>query len=134
MPYPVSSGAGEAPEGKNEMTDTTTPAKAKAAGAAPELQEAAPKNKVPANPALVEFPRDEYGTMSNLRRELLLAASTIRGNPEKHKAYLATLGIAAQHAQARLAADAAAIQQEYNDEAERIARANRVGRVAGRPV
>lgn len=116
------------------MTDTTTPAKAKAAGAAPELQEAAPKNRVPANPALVEFPRDEYGTMSNLRRELLLAASNIRGNPEKHKLYLATLGIAAQHAQARLSTDAEAIKREYQDEEDRISRANRVGRVAGRVV
>ena len=116
------------------MTDTTTPKAAKAADAPAEGQEKAVKALVPANPALVEFPRDEYGTMSALRKELLLAASTVRGNETKHKLFLATLGIAAQHAQARLAADKQAIQQEYDDEVARIERVNRTGRVHARAV
>lgn len=116
------------------MTDTTTPTTPNAAGGPSEPQRAPVKPAVPANPALVEFPRDEYGTMSNLRRELLLAASNIRGNPEKHKLYLNTLGIAAQHAAARLDADKAAIQQEHDDEVARIERVNRTGRVHGRAV
>lgn len=124
------------------MTDTTTPQAVKAADAPAVPQEKAVKalvpaqagTAVPANPALVEFPRDEYGTMSNLRKELLLAASTVRGNETKHKLFLATLGIAAQHAQARLAADKAAIQQEYDDEVARIERVNRTGRVHARTV
>ena len=116
------------------MTDTTTPQAVKAADAPAVAAGEAVKALVPANPALVEFPRDEYGTMSNLRRELLLAASTVRGNETKHKLFLATLGIAAQHAQSRLAADKAAIQQEYDDEVARIERVNRTGRVHARTV
>ena len=116
------------------MTDTTTPKAAKAADAPAVAAGEAIKPSVPANPALVEFPRDEYGTMSALRKELLLAASTIRGNETKQKLFLETLGIAAQHSQARLAADKKAIQQEYDDEVARIERVNRTGRVHARTV
>lgn len=116
------------------MTDTTTPAETKAADAPSKAAGDGIKNPVPANPALVEWPRDEYGNLSNLRRELLLAASTVRGNTEKHKLFLATLGVAAQHAQARLSSDKAAIQQEADDEVARIERVNATGRVHGRAV
>ncbi len=116
------------------MTDTTTPAPVAAAGGPSEGQPKAKRPAVPANPALVEFPRDEYGTMSALRKELLLAASTVRGNETKHKLFLETLSIAAQHAQSRLQADKNALQQEYDDEVARIERVNRTGRVHARTV
>ena len=134
MPLIDLSGAGERQTGKNKMTDTTTPAKPEAAGGPSEAQAAGSKNPVPANPAMVEFPRDEYGTLSPLRQELLLAASRIRGNKEKHALFLATLETAAQHALARFQPDAAAIQSEADEEVARINRANAVGRVAGRAV
>lgn len=98
------------------------------------LAPAAPKATVPANPALLEWPRDEWGTLSPLRAELTQAASRIRGNEEKHKLFLATLGYAAQHAQARFASDRQALIQEGQDEADRIANVNRTARVYGRAV
>ena len=99
------------------------------------VQPAAPvKLTVPANPALVEWPRDEWGSLSNLRRELLLAASNIRGQDDKHELYLKTLQIAAMHALARLAGDKAAVEAELLQEAQRVERAAATGRVYGQAV
>lgn len=92
------------------------------------------KPKVPANPALVEWPRDEWGFTSALRQELLRVASAIRGSDEKQKLFLGTLGIAAQHAQARFERDKTDLQAEVQAEADRIERVNRTGRVYGRAV
>ncbi|QWY83443.1 hypothetical protein [Rhizobium phage RHph_X3_9] len=60
---------------------------------------------VSSNPAQVEFPRDEWGFTSNLRKYGLLVAGAIRGDDAKLALYIQTLGILAQHAQARLPAD-----------------------------
>ena len=92
------------------------------------------KAVVPGNPALLEWPRDEWGTLSPLRTELTQAAGRIRGSAEKHKLFLATLGYAAQHAQARLESDKQALIKEGQDEADRIANVNRTARVYGRAV
>lgn len=95
----------------------------------------APENPtVSANPALVEWPRDEWGTLANLRRELLLAASNIRGQDYKHELYMKTLQIAAMHALARLAGDKAAVEAELLHEAQRVERAAATGRVYGQAV
>ena len=65
---------------------------------------------VSTNPALVEFPRDEWGFTSDLRKAGLQAASSVRGNPEKQALFVATLRVLAQHAAARLKGDAAELK------------------------
>lgn len=89
---------------------------------------------VSANAALVEWPRDEWGSLSNLRKELLLAASNIRGQDDKQEVFLNTLKTAAMHALARFSADKAALAAEVEYENTRIARQNGTGRVYGTPV
>jgi hypothetical protein len=89
---------------------------------------------VSANSALVEWPRDEWGSLSKLRKELLLAASNIRGQADKQEVFLNTLKTAALHALARFDADKAAIAAEVEYENTRIARQNGTGRVYGTPV
>lgn len=57
------------------------------------------------NPALVEFPRDEWGFTSELRKVGLRSAAAIRGDEAKLTLYIQTLATLAQHAQARIAGD-----------------------------
>lgn len=76
------------------------------------------KNTVSHNPAMVEFPSDEYGFTSTLREAGLRTASNINGSPEKHRLYMDTLRVLAGHAQARLEIDA----NEQQLEAMRIAK------------
>ena len=89
---------------------------------------------VSANTALVEWPRDEWGSLSSLRKELLLAASNIRGQDDKQEVFLNTLKTAALHAIARFSGDKAALVAEVEYENNRIARQNGTGRVYGTPV
>ena len=112
------------------MTDTPSSPVEKAAPAAP----VAVQKGVSGNSALVEFPRDEYGSMTALRKELLLAASTIRGNDAKQELFLETLKIGILHARARLASDKAALQAELDAEEARINRYTAVARVHTRSV
>ena len=75
------------------MTDTTTnPAK-------PEVPE------VSTNTALLVFPADKWGYTSKMRKELLLAAGSIKGQPDKAKLYLQTLDLIRAHVIARFALD-----------------------------
>ena len=62
---------------------------------------------VPANPALVEFPRDTWGFTTALRKIGLQVAGAIRGDRAKLELFIQTLGILAQHAQARIDGDVA---------------------------
>jgi hypothetical protein len=78
---------------------------------------------VSANPALVEFPRDEWGFTTELRKAGIQAAQRIRGNEEKHKLYIETIKILVQHALARFEGDAAALIAEIAAIAERDASA-----------
>ena len=89
---------------------------------------------VSANSALVEWPRDEWGSLSALRKELLLAAGNIRGQDDKQEVFLNTLKTAALHAIARFGADKTALIAEVEYENNRIARQNGTGRVYGTPV
>lgn len=68
--------------------------------------------KVPANPAKVEFPRDIWGATTELRKAGLKCAGKITHDEQKLTTYLQTLGILAQHAQARYAQNKAA-RDEY---------------------
>lgn len=74
-----------------------------------EKKEAPASTEVHSNPALVEFPLDTWGMTSELRKAGIRAASSVRGNEEKHKLLLQTLRIIAQHSAARLKGDAAAL-------------------------
>lgn len=76
---------------------------------------------VATNPALVEFPRDQWGMTSELRKAGLRAASSVRGNPEKQALLLQTLRVIAQHSQARLQSDADALIARGEKIAERNA-------------
>lgn len=60
---------------------------------------------VSANPAQVEFPRDEWGFTTALRKTGLSVAGAIRGDRKKLELFIQTLGILAQHAQARIDGD-----------------------------
>ena len=100
----------------------------------PVVEPVAPVTSVSANTALVEWPRDEWGSLSNLRKELLLAASNIRGQDDKQELFLNTLKTAALHAIARFSADKTALIAEVEYENNRIARQNGTGRVYGTPV
>lgn len=62
---------------------------------------------VSSNPAQVEFPRDTWGFTTALRKYGLLVAGAIRGDEEKLSVFIQTLGILAQHAQARIEGDKA---------------------------
>jgi len=76
---------------------------------------------VSANPALVEFPRDEWGMTSELRKAGIRAAQSVRGNPEKQALFVATLRILAQHSAARVNSDADAVKARVRKLAERDA-------------
>lgn len=88
--------------------------------------------KVSTNPALVEFPRDEWGFTTELRAAGLLAASSVNGNKEKQAIFNATLRVLAQHAAARLKPDADALVKYAEKIAEREASAYQ--RVASRGI
>ncbi|QOE32169.1 hypothetical protein CPT_Paso_052 [Rhizobium phage Paso] len=81
---------------------------------------------VSSNPALVEFPRDEWGFTAALRKTGLQVAGAIRGDEKKLELFIQTLGILAQHAQARIEGDKAARAERL----EQIANSGRVN-VAG---
>lgn len=68
-------------------------------------------SEISANPAKVSFPRDQWGFTTALRKYGLLVAGAIRGDEQKLKLYIQTLGILAQHAQARIASDRAAKEE-----------------------
>jgi hypothetical protein len=88
------------------LTDNPSPTVENPAPAPQEAPRAARKNTVSSNPARVKFPRDLSGTYAPLRKELLLAVSRIRGNSDKQKLFMETLGVAAQHSLARIDKDA----------------------------
>jgi hypothetical protein len=70
------------------------------------------------NPATIEFPRDEWGMTTELRKAGLRGAASIRGNEAKLRVYLATLSILALHAKARLDDDKASNAARLAESAE----------------
>lgn len=60
---------------------------------------------VSANPAEIKFPKDQWGFTSGVRREVLRACASVRGNDEKHAILVATLAILLQHTHKRLPKD-----------------------------
>ena len=101
-----------------------------------QLAPAAPA--VSANPAAVEFPRDQYGFTSDLRAIGLSAAGRVLLSQDKLDVYLETLEILAKHAVARFNKNTASAKAEAEDrikadkdraEAEVIARERSVLRL-----
>lgn len=60
---------------------------------------------VATNVALLQFPRDPFGFTSAFKKEFLKAASTIRGQDDKHEIILNTLAILTAHVKARKSGD-----------------------------
>lgn len=63
--------------------------------------------KVGTNPAKLEFPQDRWGFTSAIRKEVLKAASAVKGQDDKHDLLLSTLLVLLTHIKARKDADAA---------------------------
>ncbi len=98
-------------------------------------------NDVSGNPQLLVWPTDETGFTGNLRVELARAASRVNGHPAKLAVLMATLRMAAQHAQARFRGQAEAnqrmleslaAQEQAEVEAEELVRAREVAKLQAR--
>jgi len=57
------------------------------------------------NPMQIKWPRDTWGTTTELKKAVIYAASTVRGNADKHDLLLNTLAVAIAHIQKRRAKD-----------------------------
>ena len=68
--------------------------------------------KTGANPALLEFPTDQWGFTSGVRKEVLRAASSVRGQADKHLLLIGTLQVLIAHIKARYEPDQAARANE----------------------
>lgn len=62
-------------------------------------------DNVATNPAKVEWPRDTWGFTSPLKKELLKAASNVRGDKDKYTLLTSVLVIAIKHLKARQEVD-----------------------------
>jgi hypothetical protein len=63
--------------------------------------------KTGTNPAELQFPTDRWGFTSNIKKEVLKAASTIRGQQDKTDLVIAVLAVLLQHIKLRQPVDAA---------------------------
>lgn len=61
--------------------------------------------KVGTNPATLEFPTDRWGFTSGIKREVLKAAATIKGQDDKEALITAVLAILLQHIRVRHQSD-----------------------------
>lgn len=86
--------------------------------------------KATANPVKMEFPQDKWGFTSQIKKEVLKAAGTVRGQQDKHDLLVATLAMLLQHIKLRLEPDRA-LQQErikrLDDAAAERASRERIG-------
>ncbi len=58
------------------------------------------------NPAKIVFPTDRWGFTSKIKKEILLAASAVKGQPDKHDLLLGTLVVLITHIKLRKEKDA----------------------------
>jgi hypothetical protein len=103
------------------MTDTTT---------LPAVKPEVPQ--VTANPGLLDFPQDKWGYTSKMRKEMLLAAGSIKGQPDKAKLYLQTLDLIRAHVLARYALDKD-VRAQVGKDAEHYASLRHEYKGRGRP-
>ena len=57
------------------------------------------------NPGAIVFPTDQWGFTSQVRKAVLTAASTVRGQDDKHLLLVGTLSVLLAHIKARLPKD-----------------------------
>lgn len=100
------------------MTDNSTGAAAKPALTPFQADMQRILADVSKNPALIEFPRDQWGMTTAMRRHSLQAAGSIRGDRDKLEVFLGTLQVLAKHVQARLADDMAAREARSREVAD----------------
>lgn len=84
---------------------------------------------VSANPGKIAWPTDKWGYTSKLRKEFLIAASTVNAQPDKQKLMLEHLDIMHAHLVARFDKDAAtkkaSAEQSRAFAEDRLARGHR---------
>lgn len=117
------------------MTDTTLEAKVPTeVPATPYSEIAALVKAAGANPAALQFPTDKWGFTSQIKTQVLKAASTVKGSDDKHALLVGTLAVLIAHVKARLESD----KNEQKLRLERIAAAQTERapreRVSGAPV
>ena len=61
---------------------------------------------VAVNPALIEWPRDEHGITSELKRAFVQAAMKCKGNPDKERILIGTIMVGLAHTRKRVVKDA----------------------------
>lgn len=89
------------------MTDTTLEPKVNPAAPVPYDRIKELVAKATANPATLDFPQDPWGFTSQIKKEVLKAGSTVRGQQDKHDLLIGTLSVLIRHLQLRLPADRA---------------------------
>lgn len=79
-----------------------------------------------ANAATLQFPTDQWGFTSGLKKEVLKAASAVQGQTDKHDLLVGTILVLLAHIKARKDADAAyrvrRLEIQAAAEAERLPR------------
>jgi hypothetical protein len=103
------------------MTETTTEKSAETAQEKPLTVVQQLMRDVSDNPMLVKWPRDRWGTTTALKKEVLAAASTVRGNQDKHDILLNTLAVAIAHIQKRRQKDVRARELSRKGQTEAMA-------------
>jgi hypothetical protein len=63
-------------------------------------------SKVTTNPATLEFPQDRWGFTSDIRKSVLRAASSVKGQDDKHELLISTLAVLITHIKLRKDSDA----------------------------
>lgn len=90
--------------------------------------------KTGANPAEIEWPQDRWGFTSQIKKTVLQAASTVRGQQDKHDLLVATMAVLLTHIKKRLPADQKT-KAEYEATLEKFAEQRAFkDRVSGDPV
>lgn len=119
------------------MTDTTLTPKQNPAEAVPYDQIKDLVAKATANPATLQFPTDKWGFTSQIKKEVLKAGSTVRGQDDKHDLLIGTLSVLIRHLQLRKSTDLENAQRQLKRieqaQAERAPR-ERVGAAPSAPV
>lgn len=83
------------------MTDT----KQEAAQVEPQAAWIALAKNVSDNPAQIEWPRDEHGITSKLKKALAEAAMSVKGNKEKEAVLIGTIMVGLAHVRKRVIKD-----------------------------
>ena len=92
------------------MTETATDTEMKSTALGDPVPYAQIKDLVAnatSNPAELVFPTDKWGFTSEVKKAILKAAGTVRGQDDKHALLVGTLAVLIQHIKLRKGSDAA---------------------------